>query len=500
MKQASTQEQTEKYFNILRGGVTHPIGRMKYIDDNGAIQTISQDVISIDIKIDRDDERETNALLIPPASTMTVQFSNVNKQFVTGFGGTFDGVIQRGRRFLPELGHKIEGTDEYFEQGLFISDDPSFNVDPEATVSVSARDFFGVLVDSDISLPTYASIKAEDYIIEILKRIGLKATEYNIPLTATTLTTTPVIENENAAELVSEVMEYLQLEDDYRLIMKNQKINLEVPSTDVLAADYVFHWVLHVTPPYTRRDDTLKLLKRLTVYPSKPTVNAGYMQGSQSGKTEADLPFVHAFTNGPAIRVFWQQGAADTLEIVETARTVNSITLDRRFPAATGSWSLAVWGDQVTSGNAGEAASGENIRLNRGKTLDLENRFVQNSTEAKNLADALGVRRFSEKVTAEFSAAHGWLLGEINDLIRIVEKYSDDKRLYHQIQLTHHYTSNPARLDTRIIAEFAGLTEVAQKYDLGFLFDAGRIYDEQYPVGNQEQEDTSFRGAIRTVP
>jgi len=490
----------EKYFQLLRGGPLEPVARVKYVDDASVDQTIGEEVQSLSIRIDRDDERETDFLLIPPASTLRLEFANVNKQFVNGFGGAYDGVITRGRRFKPELGHKIEGVDYFFEQGLYISDDPSFNVSPSANVTVSARDFFGILVDSTVSIDSISSIKAEDYIIEILQRVGLKASDYNIPLTATTLLNTPVVENENAAELLSEVMEYLQLEDNYRLNIKAQKITLEIPSTDVLAADYVFHWVMHITEPYSRKDDTLKLLRRLTVTKAKPTVQAGKVQGTQSGKTEADLPFVHNFTNGPAIRVSWRQGDSDTLEIVETARTTSSITLDRRNPTDTGSWSLEVWGDKVTSGTVGETASGENIRLNRGKTREIVNRFVQNSTEARDLADALAVTLFSERVRATFKAAHGWLLGEINDLVRLVEKYSNDKRLYHQVQLTHDYTTAPTKLDTKIVAEFAGLTEAIQKYDLGFKYDIGRIYDERYDVGEQSQEDTSFRGAVISTP
>ena len=499
MKQASTIEKTEEYFLILRGAPSDPVARMKYIDDAGAEQTITQDVMSMSVRIDRDDERETDGLFIPPASTMTVEFSNVDKQFVNGFGGTYDGVITRGRRFLPEFGHKISAVPEYFEQGLYISDDPTFGVDPSATVTVTARDYFGLLVDTEISLPAYGSIKAELYIEEILKRAGLLTTDYEIQVTNTTLVA-PAVDNQNASELLSQVMQYLQLDDNYRLVMRRQKITLEIPSTNALAADYVFHWLFHIAPPYTRRDDTLKLLRRLTVQPAKPTVSVGLAQGTITSKTEADMPYVHSMTNSPAIHIAWKQGEGDTLEIIETARTLTTVTFDRRNPTDTGSWTAELWGDKVTGGTAAESADGENIRLNRGKTSDVINPFVQNATDAKALADAIGVSLFSERVRAEFRVAHGWLLGEINDLVRTVEKYSNDKRLYHLVQLTHSFTTSPARLDTRVIAEFAGLVEIPQAYDSAFQYDTGRIYDEQHDVGDEGSEDTSFRGAVRTTP
>lgn len=500
MKLASTIARTEQYFNILRGPVSHPVARLKYLDDNDVIQTITGEVISLTVDNDRDDERESGSLLIPPAGRMTVVMSNEQKQFTTGFGGTFDGLVRRGRRFFPELGHKIDGTDEFFAQGLFIADDPSFDVAPSAVLRITARDWFGLIADSEISLASDASILASDYIIKILERTGLKSSDHNIQLTTTTLLNTPTVDNENVAELLSEVLEFLQLEDDYRLVTRDNKITLEVLEQDALAADYTFHWVNHISAPYRRVDNTLKLLRRLTVVKAKPTVSVGLTQGTQSGKTEADLPFVHSFTDGPAIHVNWQQGGADTLEIVETNRTTSTITLDRRLPAATGSWSLSVFGDKVTSGTIGEDASGENIRLIRGKTKDVINRFVQNSAEAQQLAEKLGETLFSERVRAEFTIGTGWLLGEINDLLRVVEKYSNDKRLYYGVRFAHSYSSARARLDTRVITEFSGLVEVAQKYDLGFNYDTGRIYDERFDVGAIDQEDTSFRGAVRTVP
>lgn len=500
MKQASTILRTEKYLNLLRGPVSHPVARLKYLDDNDVVQTIAGEVISLTVDNDRDDERESGSLLIPPAGRMTVVMSNEKKQFTTGFGGTYDGLVRRGRRFFPELGHKIDAIDEFFEQGLFIADDPSFDVAPSAILRITARDWFGLIADSEVSIAADAAILASDYIILILERTGLKSTDYNIQLT-TTMLVAPTIDNENVAELLSEVLEYLQLEDDYRLVIRDDKVTLEILEQDALAADYTFHWVNHISAPYRRVDNTLKLLRRLTVVKAKPTVTVGVTQGTQAGKTEADLPFVHNFTDGPAIHVNWQQGgAAPQLKIIETNRTTSAITLDRRFPAATGNWTLSVFGDKVTAGTAGEDASGENIRIVRGKTRDIINRFVQNVAEAQQLAEKLGETLFSERVRAEFTIGTGWLLGEINDLLRVVEKYSNDKRLYYGVRFAHRYSSALARLDTRVVTEFSGLTEVAQKYDLGFNYDTGRIYDERFDVGAIDQEDTSFRGAVRTTP
>jgi len=491
---ASKQEQ---YFNLLRGAVTHPVCRVKYVDDDGMEQTITQDVTEMGIAIDRDDERESGYLLVPPASRLTLTFANEKKQFTTGFGGTYDGVIKRGRRFIPELGHKLNGTPEYFPQGVFLSDDPSFDVSPSAVCRVTARDLMGVLVDSELSLAAEASIRASDYIIEILERVGLTSDEYDI-LQTSTFITAPAVTNENAAHLLSEVIEYLQLEDAYRLTSKNNKLGLEIPSNNPLAADYVFHWVLHVSDSYSRRDDTLKLAKRLTVLQTaNPTVSAGLTLATTSGVVGA-LPVTLAYAHTPSIRVVWQQTSGD-VELFETNRTLTTIKLDKRGAGGT-TWGVKVWGDKVTAGGfRGEAASGENIRLKRGKTREVVNRFIASDAEARNLADILGVAVFSERVRAEFDVGHGWLMGQINDLYRVVEKYSNDKRLYYSVGLRHEYSSDQAMLKTKIETEYAGLVELGQRYDVGFWYDAGRIYDEQYAIGDEASEDHTFRGAARRV-
>jgi len=497
MKDASSTAVLEKYFNILRGPVSHPVARLKYIDDNDVEQTINEQVLSFSITYDRDDEREGIFLLIPPAGILTIELSNESKQFTTGFGGIYDGVVKRGRRFIAELGHKVDGVDEFFPQGTFIADDPSFDVSPGAIVNITARDLFGIIADNSISLATEVSISADQYIIKILERIGVKPSEYNIPVTTTTLTNTPVIDNESASELLSEVIEYLQLEDNYRLVNRSDVITMEIAKIDVLDADFVFHWINHISAPYRRTDDTLKLLRRITIFnAANPAVTAGKPQGTPSGN-ETVLPYVHNYTDGPAVRVNWVSGVADTLEIIETARTITSVTFDRRFPAATGNWSASVFGDKF-AGVAGEAASGENIRLARGKSRDIINRFIQNSNEAKSLADTIGLNLFSERVRAEFNIGTGWLLGEINDLVRVVEKYSNDKRLYHMARLNHSYLSEQATLRSRVVTEYAGLIEIDQKYDIGFTYDIGRIYDETADVGDPSQGNTNFRGAVIT--
>jgi len=495
MQTLSPPATQEKYLNLIRGAVTNPVCRVTYIDDAGAEQTITQDVMDLSISIDRDDERESGFLLVPPASRLSLTFANEKKQFTTGFGGAYDGVIKRGRRFIPELGHKLEGVPEFFRQGVFISDDPSFDVSPSAVCRVTARDLMGVLVDTDISLAAEASIRASDYIILILERVGLEPAEYDI-LQTTTFLTASAVTNQNAAKLLSEVVEYLQLEDGYRLVSKSNKIVLEIPNDNPLAADYVFHWLLHISDSYSRRDDTLKLAKRLTVLQTaSPTVNAGRTLATTSGVI-GDLPKTINYAYAPSIRVIWQQTGGD-VELIETDRTLTSITIDQHGAGGT-TWNIKVWGDQVTGGGyRGEAASGENIRLNRGKTREVVNRFIQSDAEARALADALGLTVFSERVRADFGVGHGWLPGEINDLYRVVEKYSNDKRLYYCVSLKHDYDSNPSTLKTKVEMEYAGLVELPQWYDVGFWFDAGRIYDEQYAVGDTASEDTSFRGAKR---
>ena len=51
-------------------------------------------------------------------------------------------------------------------------------------------------------------------------------------------------------------------------------------------------------------------------------------------------------------------------------------------------------------------------------------------------------------------------------------------------------------MTSRIVALDAGIVEPLTRYDSGFQYDLGLIYDGRYPVGAKDQEDRTFRGAV----
>ncbi len=499
---------------ILRGdigGGAHPLAKLTFIDNDGTEVDISSDIESLDIVQKRDDKRTDLALLVPPAATLDVNLFNIDKRYTPGAGGLFDGKLDLGRVFKAKVGYIIGGVKCFFPQGEYLLDDPDFQVAPGAVASVTARDKLSIALDRKISMRSFAG-RADEYITEVLEKIGITAAETIFPQTVLTFVSTPVFTNTLAIEILSEVLTRLQTEKSYRLFQIDDTIRLvEVPQTGI--ANFVFHFKRDMKSPYSRkeRSNQTRVVTTVTTTAS-PTVTADVSLVTDSGD-ELDLPKTLAFSK--AIRIEHRQGAGDTLDLKETARTTTSLTIDRKNPTDTGSWSIAVRGD-TTGVIAGEAGPGidqggaglglkdaQGNELNtllrrRGKDITQKNGFVTNDGEAQALANILHVNFGAPVREVNFNQNNANPILRINDLFRPVEKYSEDKALYHIGEIAIHFEAKPVSLTARLVGQFANIIEAAQLYDKAFDYNQGRIYDETVPVGESELEDLSFRGAVVT--
>ena len=355
--------------------------------------------------------------------------------------------------------------------------------------------------------------RADEYIQEVLEKIGITAAEMILPATVLTFSVTPVFTNQKAIDILSEVLTRLQTEARYRIIQIDDKIRLDIiPSTGL--ADIVFHFNRDLKNPFSRRERSNQARAVTTVIEvASPSVTADASLVTDSGD-ELDLPKTLAFSK--AIRIEHRQGDSDTLAIKETARTTTSLTIDRKNPTDTGSWSIAVRGDTVGAIFAGEAGPGIDqggagqgmtdaegnevnmLLLRRGKTFEQKNGFIFGGGVAQTIADILQTEFGPpiRELTMNMPFANPTL--RINDLFRIVAKYTNDLSLYQVAEIQHSYRADSPRLSSRVIGQFASITEIAQAYDKAFGYDDGRIYDERFPVGEKDQEDLSFRGAVVT--
>ena len=478
---------------ILRGdtgGNAHPLAELVFVDDDGTEVDISSDIESLDVVQKRDDKRTDLALLVPPAATLDVNLFNIDKRYTPGAGGLFDGKLDLGRVFKVRVGYFVGGAKCLFPQGEYLLDDPDFQVAPGARAVVTARDKLSIALDRKISMRSFNG-RADQYITEVLEKIGITAAETIFPETVLSFVSTPVFINTLAIEILSEVLTRLQTEKPFRLLQIDDTIRLlEIPTTGI--ADIVFHFKRDMKSPFNRkeRSNQSRVVTTVTTTTS-PSVGADVGLVSDSGD-ELDLPKTLVFSK--AIRIEHRQGAGDTLALKETARTTTSLTIDRKNPTDTGSWSIAVRGD-TTSVIAGEAGPGidqggaglgmtdaQGNELNtllrrRGKTITQKNGFVTNDSQAQDLANTLHVNFGApvREMTINLNNANPAL--RINDLFRGIEKYSEDLSLFHMGEIAFHFEANPASLTGRIVGAFANIIEIAQAYDKAVLYNQGRNYD-----------------------
>lgn len=497
------------------GGASHPLGSLSFIDDDGTEVDISADVKTLDVTQRRDDRRTDIALLVPPAASLRATLFNVDKRFTPGANGTFDGKLGLGRVMKASIGYIIGGVRCIFAQGEYILDDPSFDVAPGAQVSITARDKLSLALDRTISVRGTFSGTADEYILEVLEKVGITEAETSLlPPTTLTFSSTPIFINKRAIEILSDVLTRLQTEAPFRIIQIDDKIRLvQVPQTGL--ASIVLHFKRDIKSPFSRKERSNQTRVVTTVTKgANPTVTADVSLATDSG-TEATLPKTIVFSK--AIRIEHRVGASDTLPIKETARTTTSLTIDRVNPSGLGSWSIAIRGD-TTSATVGEAGPGINqggtgqgmtdadgnelntLLLRRGKTLEQVNGFVVDDAESQSLANILETRFGPPVRELTFSLPFANPTIRINDLFRIVEKYSNDLSLYHIGEIQHSFQASAPRLSSKMVGQFANITEIAQLYDQvpPFQYNQGRIYDERSPVGEKDQEDLSRRGAVVT--
>lgn len=499
---------------ILRGdigGASRPLAKLTFIDDDGTEVDISADVKTLDIIQKRDDRRTDLALLAPPAATLRASLFNVDKRFTPGADGIFEGKMDLGRVLKASVGYIVNGTRCFFPQGEYLLDNPSFDVSPGAQVSITARDKLSLALDRKISMRSFSG-RADEYILEVLEKVGITAAETVLSETTLTFSSTPIFTSRSAIEIISDVLTRLQTEASFRIIQIDDKIRLiQIPITG--KADIVFHFNRDMKSPFSRKERANQSRVVTTIKKiQSPTVTADVSLATDSG-TEASLPKTIAFSK--AIRIEHRQGASDTLAIKEVSRTTTSLTIDRVDLTSTGSWSIAIRGD-TTSAIVGEAgpgidqggtglglrdASGNELNtllIRRGKTFEQTNGFVTNDGEAQALANILETRFGApvREMTTSMPFANPTL--RINDLYRIIEKYSEDLSLFHMGEIQINFRADVPRLSGKLIGQFANIIEAPQLYDKAFQYNQGRIYDERFPVGEKDQEDLSRRGALVT--
>ncbi len=496
------------------GGHSHPLAKIVAVDDDGTEVDLRPDLKSATIVMRRDDRRTELALLAPPSGTIDVRLANETKRYTPNAGGDREGLLTYGRVIRVSLGYFVDGIKCFLFNGEYILDDPIFAVSPAAEAIIKGRDKLSLALDQKVSMRSFTG-RADEYIQEILEKVGVLPSEMILPQTVLTFAGTTGRTNQKAIDLLGEILTRLQTEGPFRLFQEDDKIRLaEIPTSGF--ADNVFHFRDNIKPPFQRRERSNQARVRTTVTKTSLSLTPDVALGSDSG-TEATLPKTFAFAE--SVHIEWRQAESDTLKLKEVSRTTTNLVLDRSDPTATGSWSASVRGDNtaaveevgeagpgIDQGGVGQGmkdADGNELNLlllRRGRHADIRNNFVNTDVEAQALADVLQTDFGSPIREMTFGIPFADILRKLNELIRPVEKYSNDKTLYHIGQIRLGFRSKAVMLDQTLICQFAGITEIDQIYDKTFKYNQGRIYDERFPVGEKDKEDLTFRGAVVTRP
>jgi len=87
----------EKFIDAYQGSNMIPKVLIEYLDDNGDWQKLP-DVLNFSFSKRSNDNRKNVYALLPPLATISLNASNKDEQYTTGAGGTYDGVLNVGRK------------------------------------------------------------------------------------------------------------------------------------------------------------------------------------------------------------------------------------------------------------------------------------------------------------------------------------------------------------------------------------------------------------------
>ena len=288
---------------------------------------------------------------------------------------------------------------DYFDLGTFEISAPAFNSDiNKSEVAVSGVDLIKKVLDKSITtIETAGTEKVSEFIESCLQQAGLTSAEYSIA--ATTLEVpvsgadTPLYSKSTLKTIFNECLEYLQIEDDYRMFVENDKITMAIIPTGY-EADFGLTERYQITSGGRVIDDDNRIA-RITVHSQPETLKGEALFGSDAGaatgtKTIQRADFVYEDLRYDIV-------VTGDFTVVEAERNIDTgvapaFTTQLKFTVAgtAGTYSITVYGCAIaaTVGFIAESAgTGSNLVDSRGRYVLVVNKLIQSDTEAKSLAD-----------------------------------------------------------------------------------------------------------------
>lgn len=444
----------------------------------------------------------------------TFNFTDTRDRYIQVAVAFVSGNWSDSANYISSVVIHYTDTAEYFSQGEFLLDDPSFSSSfGSIQASVSGRDYFKRAFETKVSMPAISAVDMGSVIRQVCDRALIPYTTTTIPLIGTSVSVDAAnnFKDVSARDILDQCIAFLAgyVNGGYRLIINDDGyLELIIKPDTATSADYVMDYrtnVFSMSKGYTQNN----LLQRMTVMEKDHTVDEEVLLDSDAYNTIGSKSL--SWSPYPSIykRVYitWGSSSADatfaitSLDNEGITFTLSGTTIDatvyiygcklQSSPPSTGEWIVDV--NHVSTTKALETA-GYNRR--DGFTHKLTNVFCDTSAKAATIAEYFGSEYGNRRFELSVSGPGNPLL-EINDKVMVFERYTNSSSIFILTGISHEFTAEGASFKSSykftdfgftlpsLIWDLAGIVEGAADLD----WDVGYLWDQDQ--GSTATEDTT---------
>jgi hypothetical protein len=411
---------------------------------------------------------------------------------------------------------------EYFKQGTYLLDDPSFNAkNGSYDASTKGRDQFKKVYESKITLPIYSGADLIQIFRDVADRCGIDYDTTTLPTLGYTFslgldadtdeTRDYSYKNKTGKDILQDALIYLNAvsDIDYRLkINEDAKMELWIKQTSVTNADFQYDWRFNLLS-INKKYDSNNFLKRATVTQGRITKSTEYeLKDSGIISTTGTKTLDWSLNTVPTdfsvdaidkrIEVVVQTGTMDF--------TITSLTNKVMTYEVTGSGTLQVkiYGSYAKNGHLyfGEWIEKDNFVNDKGITKEVKLNLAQSDANAIAIAKKMGAEYGNQNYSYGLSVPYDPLV-EIGDRIMLWERYTNTESILVVQNINHSFNASGAKATTSLKLSDIGFDFDNYKWDRenvknggddagsdDILWDTGFIWDQDLGVYADSDPDS----------
>lgn len=424
--------------------------------------------------------------------------------------------------YFENLEYNITGNVQSFLFGEYFTTQPKFRFDPNGrkTVSVECVNISTKILDKKITTKEYTApttTLVSTFITDILTQAGLTSSDYDIATTTSEVRSPTTYINTSVRDILEDVLNYLQIEDDYRMFVKQNKWYLSViPQTTEV--DGVVLERQHTISPIQRSVDYDEQLSYVTVFSDDENLTSGDLQsngeanlGTKSGSTAGDytIDFTDAAPNGaglpvdahcyalrPVVTLTGDFTFAENNDSYAREDTSFNFTIS----GTSGTFSVTVYGVAILSptGFVGEyGGTGDNQQSARGRIYQTTNPLCKSNADCQALAKKIFDLNSSPKYRIRLTQMHR-LLNEINDgmLVWGSNVYNNNIMVFSKRSISYNASDNTLVENSEFFDNSQSFSNF--EYDVGggapsdndYMYDGGLLWDLDFGVATTSDSNT----------